>query len=250
MSYFGVWCAYILEHVRWQAFVRPFLHVWPLSLHCSMDGLRPLRSIQQHHGGGVVGSFPCCPHCRGDKGDQWWFLVSELGDELLTGAKLNSTGSLVVKAGVCAVPIGNHYAGYGSMVNAAQWEMSTSKAIYSHFWSTSHPGPMNKFFDQAGYALEKLQMDMHFHRTRSKAFGQFALQCRQCGMSLVISWPKDITPLEVTCVQQLLASFVHPQPYQSALLDWSWDKEETDRAKPLDAVAATAGIGPQSIEAN
>ena len=212
-----------------------------------MAGLRPLRSVQNQQGCGAVGSFPCCPRCRGNSGDQWWLLVSELGGELLTGAKLNSTGTFVVKAGVCAEPIGNYYAGYGSMVSAAQWETSTSKSVYAHFWTTAQPGPMTKFFDEAGYALDKLQMDMHYHRTRSKSFGEFGLQCRQCGMSLVISWPKEITSPETECVQQLLASFVHPQPYQFALLDRRSD--ETDLDRPVDVAAATAGAGLLSIEA-
>ena len=139
-------------------------------------------------------------------------------------------------------------------MDKVQWEMSTSKAVYAHFWSTAQPGPMNKFFDEAGHALDTLQMDMHDHRTLSKSFCEFGMQCRRCGMALVISWPRTLTSSEVECAQQLLAAFVPPQPYQLALLDRRPD--ETDLDGLVDAAAPTAGAKVcevarmMSIEAN
>ena len=211
-----------------------------------MAALRPLRSAQGRQGCGAAGSFPSCPHCRANGNDQWWLLVSELGNELLTGASLNSSGTFVAKAGVCADPIGNYYAAYGGTVSKVQWDTSTSKSVYAHFWTTAQPGPMNKFFDEAGYALDTLQMDMHYHRTLSKSHGEFGMQCRRCGMSLVISWPRTLTSSEAECAQQLLAAFVHPQPYQLALLDRKPD--ETDLDGLVDAAAPTAGSKVCEVE--
>ena len=113
---------------------------------------------------------------------------------------------------------------------------------------------MNKFFDEAGYALDTLQMDMHYHRTLSKSHGEFGMQCRRCGMSLVISWPRALTSTEAECAQQLLAAFVHPQPYQLALLDRRPGKTDLDGL--VDAAASMAGSKVcevermRSIEAN
>ena len=146
---------------------------------------------------------------------------------------------------MCAQPIGNHYAGYGAVIDDTVWESSTSKAVYAHFWTTSQPGPMNKFFDGVADALQARQMEVTYHRTNSKSYGEFGMQCRRCGMSLVISWPRSLTDAEVEDAQQLLAAFAHPQPFQFALLDKMPDEKEPD-VHLADKVALMSG--PQLYE--
>ena len=75
------------------------------------------------------------------------------------------------------------------------------------------------FFDEVKHGLQAGVMELHFHHNVKKTYGTFGMQCRRCGMTIVLEWPQGLAPSESSIAQQLLASFVHPQPYQAALMD-------------------------------
>ena len=160
----------------------------------------------------------CCPECRANRGDQWWQIIADIEDELREGFELNKDG-FKVRAGACSVPTGNHFAAYGGAILPSKWDISTSNAVHAAFWSTSPPGPSHKFFEVVKHALHSGTMEVHWHRNSKKTYGTFGMQCRRCGMTLVVEWPHALNDEDSEIARQLLACFVHPQPYLAAIMD-------------------------------
>ena len=183
-----------------------------------MASLRPLRIAAKR------GTSSCCPKCRDSENDQRWSLVSGLGPQLTEGVDLNESRTFSVKARICHTPVGNHYAAYGGSVDIENWEMSTTNKAYAHFWTTCQPGPTNKFFSGLENGLRARDLEVTYHRAQSKQHGQIGMRCNNCGMSVVLQWPRALKSEETISAQQILATLVDPQPFQPSIQD----------AKPMD----------------
>ena len=75
-------------------------------------------------------------------------------------------------------------------------------------------------------ALHSGTMEVHWHRNKAKTYGTFGLQCCRCRMTVIVEWPKALNHEESETVQQLLACFVHPQPYLAAIMDKQPEKRK------------------------
>ena len=65
--------------------------------------------------------------------------------------------------------------------------------VYAQFWTTCQPGPTNNFFSGLENGLRARDLEVTYHRTQSKNHGQFGMRCINCGMSVVLQWPRALT---------------------------------------------------------
>ena len=79
-------------------------------------------------------------------------------------------------------------------------------------WQTCPSDQCNKVWTIFDDALADNQLDMLYHRTKSRTFTVFGLQCRNCGMCLMLEWGRSLTEAEAVLGRQIVSAFLLPQP--------------------------------------